>query len=45
MFETKFEYADIRSVQKFLLMEKMESEIRKENYEVCAKIKKLINEV
>jgi len=45
MFETKFEFADIRSVQRFLLMEKMESEIRRENYEMCAKIKKMIEEV
>lgn len=45
MFEIKFEYADIRSVQKYLLQEKMNQEIKRENYELCSEIKKKIEEV
>jgi len=45
IFESKFEYADIRSVQKFLLQEKMNQEIMRENYELCSEIKKKIEEV
>lgn len=45
MLTSKFEYADIRSVQRFLLQEKMAKEIRRENYEVCAELKKKISEI
>lgn len=45
IFESKFEFADIRQIQKFLLTEKLNVEINRENYELCIKLKKRIEEI
>lgn len=43
MLESKFEYANIRSVQKQLLNDKLEKYIKLENYEYCIELKTKIS--
>jgi len=45
MFESKFEYANIRSVQKSMLEKRMQTAIARENYELCVVLKQRIQEI
>jgi len=45
MLESKFDYADIRCVQKQLLENEVQKNIATENYEKCAELQKIINEI
>jgi len=45
MLETKFEYANIRSVQKIFLNKRLQREIDIENYEFCSLLKARLEEV
>lgn len=45
MLETKFEFANIRSIQKFFLQDELAKQIRFENYEFCSELKKRIEQI
>ena len=45
VLESKFEYANIRQIQRFLLEKEMSKQIKFENYENCIELKKKLKEV
>lgn len=45
VLDSKFDYANIRQIQKFLLNEELEKQIKLENYEICIDIKNKLKEV
>jgi hypothetical protein len=45
LLDSKFEYANIRQVQKFLIEKEMTEQIKLENYEYCIELKKKLKEV